>query len=535
MRLKLIVQFSLVSSVVLLFTSALFTYFNIEYLKDTFLESNIRTLDNLSETIIRTTHHGMLEDNREHVFQMIQAIGEQNDIEHIRLINKEGRIIYSTKSDEINSILDKITSKSCNSCHTGKRVLTDASPMNRSRIFYDREGIEILGMAKGIYNREECSQAPCHAHTEKSHLLGVLDVAYSLASMKSQLRIYRNNFILEILFLMITISLCLTLLTQKLINQPLKKLLHHTKAVAKGDWKLIELNPGDEMGELADAFNDMTLKLKKAREERENWAATLETRVDERTKRLQEMQSALIRSEKLASLGELVAGIAHELNNPLTGILINTSMTVKDPRLDPELRKDFETIINETKRCADIVEHLLNFSRVSDPQKAANNISETIERTLSLVEHHADFHDILITKDYMPDIPLIFFDSNQIEQVFVNILVNASQAMPKGGDLKISTRLEEEEGYVSISLSDTGSGIAPENMDKLFDPFFSTKGHKGTGLGLSVSYGIVESHGGSIEVESMVGAGTTFTVKLPITEAVPAQQPDNTSSENGPD
>lgn len=530
MRLKLIVQFSLVSSIVLLFTSALFTYFNIEYLKSAFLESSVRTLDNLSEIIIRTTYHEMLNNNREHLFQMIREVGTQDDIEHVRLINKEGRIIYSTINNEINSVLDKISSRSCNSCHAGEKVLTSASSMNRSRIFNNRKGLEVLGIARGIYNQKECSQAPCHVHSEESNLLGVLDVAYSMTAMRSQLKVYRTNFIVEILFLMITISLCLMLLTEKLINQPVKKLLHHTKAVARGDWKLISLNPGDEMGELADAFNDMTVKLKKAREERDNWAATLETRVEERTNRLQEMQSALIRSEKLASLGELVAGIAHELNNPLTGILINTSMTVDDPRLDQELKKDFETVIKEAKRCANIVEHLLNFSRVSDPQKAANDIRETIDRTLSLVEHHADFHDIRITNEYMQEIPLIYFDSSQIEQVFVNILVNASQAMPKGGDLKIATEFDGEEGYVNVSFSDTGSGIPLENMDKIFDPFFSTKGHKGTGLGLSVSYGIIESHGGLIEVESVVGSGTTITVKLPAIRTLPEKQPDDNST-----
>ncbi len=519
MRLKLIVQFSLVSSVVLLFTSALFTYLNLETLEKTFLESYIENTDNLSETILLATHHEMLANDRERLYQMIEEVSNHREINRIRVINKDGIITFSSDKQEMNNLIKKETESGCQTCHRFDRTLTQATSMDLSRVVTSRDGKSSLNMIKPIYNRESCFVADCHIHSSDATVLGILDMSVSLDRMTARIANYRNITFLQILFLILTISLCLTLLTQKLVNQPVKMLLEHTSAVAKGDWRFIDSAPGDEMGELADAFNDMTSKLKKAREEREEWAATLETKVQERTQELRNMQSVLIRSEKLASLGELVAGIAHELNNPLTGIMIHAPMIESDPRLDPSLKDDCQTIIQEAKRCSKIVGDLLNFSRVSDPQKTSCSINPVIDRTLALVEHHPDFHNIEILRDYGEKIPEVLIDTSQIEQVLVNMLVNASQAMTEGGKLTIETDFLTEEKMVLITIVDTGTGIDEKDLDKLFDPFFTTKA-KGTGLGLSVSYGIVESHGGDIQVKSKVGEGTTFVIKLPITTPV---------------
>ncbi len=211
-----------------------------------------------------------------------------------------------------------------------------------------------------------------------------------------------------------------------------------------------------------------------------------------------------------------MAGIAHEINNPLTGILMYASLLARDTRLDPGLQGDLAIIVRETHRCSNIVRELLNFSRESLPDKTPGSVNRVMDFSLALVENQAYFHNIQITRLYDPQIPAIPMDSAQIQQVFLNILVNASQAMPEGGKLTIQTGVDPQTEEVFIWIGDTGCGIPPENLEKIFDPFFSTKGHQGTGLGLSVSYGIIENHGGRIEVESEPGVGTVFQIRLPI-------------------
>jgi two-component system NtrC family sensor kinase len=228
------------------------------------------------------------------------------------------------------------------------------------------------------------------------------------------------------------------------------------------------------------------------------------------------MQSVLVRSEKLASLGELVAGIAHELNNPLTGIMIHASLVSGDPHLEEGLKEDCQTIIHEAARCSNIVKELLDFARVSDSQKEMRPITKAIDRTIALIEHNVDFKEIEIIREYDSDLPEIMMDASQIEQVLINIMINSSQAMPHGGKLVIKTGRGGAPDHIYVRIEDTGCGISEENIEKLFDPFFSTKGHKGTGLGLSVSYGIIQSHGGEIVVESKVDVGTAFTIVLPL-------------------
>ncbi|RQW76746.1 MAG: two-component sensor histidine kinase, partial [Geobacter sp.] len=211
-----------------------------------------------------------------------------------------------------------------------------------------------------------------------------------------------------------------------------------------------------------------------------------------------------------------VAGIAHEINNPLTGILLFSSMISKDEKLDPRHKSDLETVIRETERCAKIVRGLLEFSRESVPQKKWTSLNAVMMAALGLIKNQALFQNITIATDLSPDVPKIPADPNQLEQVFINILLNASHAMPGGGTLGIVTGYAEDRNYALVKISDTGHGIPAENLRKIFDPFFTTKENSGTGLGLSVSYGIVNNHGGTIEVESAVGEGTTFAIKLPI-------------------
>jgi two-component system NtrC family sensor kinase len=382
----------------------------------------------------------------------------------------------------------------------------------------------VLGLAKAIYNQESCYIASCHFHPENFKVLGVLDITVSLEHNNTLISAFRNKIIALTLFLLALLWLSMTFFTQKLVNKPVKFLLQHTKLLARGELDAtVKYISNDELGELADAFNTMTINLRMARNELEEWGRNLEAKVEERTSEVRQIQAQLVRSEKLASLGELVAGIAHEINNPLTGIMVFASLLSNDPKLNPDLRSDLETITRQAERCARIVKGLLEFSRESTPHKQPASLNDIMDATFALIGNQASFHDITVSKDYGMDIPEVMVDPNLIEQVFVNILLNASHAMPDGGELRINSGVSPETTHVYMKINDTGCGIPEEHLKKIFDPFFTTKETKGTGLGLSVSYGIIESHGGKIEVESTVGVGTTFTVKLPIEKLFPAE------------
>jgi len=516
MRLGLMIKFAIISSVVILFTMSVFILFNISELKTAFMDVYTTDVDNLSETIIATTHHAMLVGDVDEAYQLMERAGIQENIKNIRLIDKQGVIRFSLYENEIETVIDSSQDPSCDMCHYEGKPRVQASTMDRRRVFPDERGEEVMGITRGIYNDPSCSQPSCHYHPADVNLLGVLDIVVTTENVMAQITRYRNNVLVELVFLLIALLLCLNLLTGKLITQPVNTLLDHTRALSRGEWPFIENTTNDEFGELAESFNEMTSSLKKAGEDREKWAATLETKVEERTQQIREMQSVIIRSEKLASLGELAAGIAHELNNPLTGIVLHASIIEDNPELPPHLKEDLHTITGEADRCARIVKNLLDFSRKTEPTKAMNNINDTIDRALSLVENLAPFQNIQIVKEYSDNLPDLLLDPGQIEQVFVNMFVNASQAMEDGDSLILSTGLELRGEAVHIRVQDTGQGISEKNIGRIFDPFFSTKGAKGTGLGLSVSYGIIEGHGGTIEVRSEVGKGTVFTITIPV-------------------
>jgi two-component system NtrC family sensor kinase len=510
----LIGKYTLAIGVVVLATMSLFAYLNLHTLRAHLLEDAVRDVDFLSETILQTTHYQMLEDDRKRVYLMIEEVGTQEGIEHIRLINKDGIINFSTEPAETGAVLDT-KAEACTVCHAANVPLVHASSMNRSRFFKDANGKDVLGIARGIYNEPVCSNAACHVHSPEIKLLGVLDVIVSLDRVKKNLNEHRGNVAILTLCLLLLMAMVLTLLTQTLIDEPVKRLLRHTERVAAGDFtSRIEVVSEDELGQLAASFNHMTANLQDTHYDLNELMHNLEAMVEERSRKIQEIQSRLLQSEKLASVGELAAGVAHEINNPLTGIVMFASLVLNHKDLSPALRDDLQIVLQETRRCSDIVRRLLEFSRSSLPCKEVGSVQRLLEQTLALVLYQASFHDIHIIRHFREGVPEILLDPNQIQQVFMNLLINASQAMSGGGVLELSVDLDGD--WVVTRLHDTGSGISAENMKKIFDPFFTTKGSSGTGLGLAISYGIIHSHGGTIEVESTVGEGTTFTIQLPV-------------------
>ncbi|TET70552.1 MAG: HAMP domain-containing protein [Candidatus Aminicenantes bacterium] len=321
-------------------------------------------------------------------------------------------------------------------------------------------------------------------------------------------------------------SLCVVLLlvilyfsTTRIIN-PLQKMVVATQKISAGDLThKVEVSSKDEIGYLADSFNQMTADLEAANEKLIEWGKTLEKKVEERTKELTEMQAHLIQSEKLASLGKLAAGVAHEINNPLGGILIYSHLLLEDIDKNNPHYENLKKIVKETSRCKDIVKGLLEFARPKEPEMSLISINDIAEKSLSIMERQALFQNIKIKKTYTSDLPKIVADSAQLQQVFMNVIINAAEAMEGNGILALSTSLSRDGTCIEVKFSDTGHGIMEEDKKRLFEPFFTTKEvGKGTGLGLAISYSIIQKHHGTIEVKSELGKGSTFTVKLPLTE-----------------
>jgi len=502
------------TGIAMVFTVASFTYLMLGDLNRTSLQEAIKDSDYISETIIRTTHHQMLDNHFERVHEMIVEVGNMDGMERIRLFNKRGVVTSSTDDEEI-GVVFSADSEVCASCHmSGGVTLVDASPDGRSKIVTNNSGHSVLRQVRGIYNQPSCYTAACHFHPPDVRVLGVLEVQISLDMLRTVLLSFRTNLILFVVCLLVMLAACLYAATEYFVNRPVSRLLDHTRFLSSGKLDThIDPLADDEIGELTISFNDMTKNLCRAQEELVQMTEGLEVKVAERTSKIEEMQQKLLHSEKMASLGELVAGIAHEINNPLTGIMVFTSMSLEKSELPPEVRSDLRTVLDETQRCADIVKRLLEFSRETPPAIEIVDVNELLEKTFTFLERQVSFHNIIMEKHFSDSLPKIHGDPVQLKQVFMNMLVNASQAMMLGGMLKAGTSLWEEQG-VEVYVSDTGCGISEERLKNIFDPFFTTK-RNGTGLGLSVSYGIVQNHGGKIDVESRVGEGTTFRIFLP--------------------
>lgn len=302
-----------------------------------------------------------------------------------------------------------------------------------------------------------------------------------------------KRFLFYIFFVVLLSAMAVSRSVSKKILRPLKEVEEITKSISAGNFRKIDMEPPrDELGSIIEAVNSMSEKLRTREEE-------------------------IIQSKKLASMGILVAGVAHELNNPLNNIsMISQTYTELYDKLDRQQRLEFmHRIEGETERIKEIVKNLLDFSKPKEPNLRKSEANAVLRRTLKLVQNMLDISKINTVIEYGKRLPPVFIDEDQIQQVLVNLIINAIQSMPSGGDLNISTRSREDKRAVEIEIKDTGKGIPREFIPHIFDPFFSTKEEGGTGLGLWVSYGIIKNHNGNIRVESTVGKGTVFTVQLP--------------------
>jgi two-component system NtrC family sensor kinase len=573
--------------------------------------------DLLSETVKRSTEDYMLENRSDRIRRQIEAIAGDARIERVRVFNKQGRIAFSSDPAEVGRVVDK-RAESCFACHAQDRPLEKPPVPERVRVFAGDSDHRVLGIVNPIQNQPSCASATCHAHGSDQTVLGVLDVTVSLADVDQQFAAARDRIVGLAVAAIVMTGLLLRWLSRRLVGRPVEDLTAGTRRVAAGDLTTtIPVTGRNELAELARAFNAMTAQLA-------------------------EDQRQLTQADKLASVGRLAAGVAHEINNPLTGVLTYASFLLDRAGGTPELRDDLEVVVREAKRCREIVRGLLDFARQTPPRRQPTDLNAVVRRAVAVVMNQLQLDHVALTLDLADDLRSVEADPNQMQQVLVNLLLNAADAIgDRGGTIRLASREVQvpprghepirravcrngcdlldpgvrigglhairvlrgnsgrewgycldpvygrfkhvsaepsEEGVVApamcprcrtplvepestcdrcgaatfavlgpgdepirwctrmgchfatweacerrgpvpaveLSVEDNGRGIAREDFPKLFEPFFTTKGVRGTGLGLAITWGIVESHGGTIEVESTRDAGSRFTVRLPL-------------------
>lgn len=478
--------------------------------------------DRICDIIRSGARFQMLRNDREALYRMIRDIGSEAGIRQIRILSKTGNISFSTNEVEINRVVDK-GAEACFGCHAQAAPLEKLNRSDRARVFTSPEGERVLGVILPVDNHPDCSSAACHVHPAAQKVLGVIDVQLSLASADRQIAeqqsmLWRFTAVASA----VLGAMCLGFVWW-MLYRPLRDLVSGIRRVAQGNLgDPIPRHSSDEIGEVADEFNHMTAELQSARTEITEWTRTLEERVERKSRELERAHHTLLHSEKLASVGRLAATVAHEINNPLFGILTNARLARKHvdrSDLGAEQRAGLTgklaIIERESRRCGEIVKNLLMFSRQSPPKLEDVALEEVVERTVALVRHTYDVQGIALEVDLHHEGARVKGDSGQLQQVLLVLLVNAAEAMAQGGHVRIASRLEA--GRLVVSVKDDGPGIPADLRDRIFEPFFSTK-QEGprTGLGLAIASGIMEQHAGSIQVESVEGRGTEFLLRLPV-------------------
>jgi len=487
-----------------------------------------------SDTIQHATFRAMLEDRRVDAFEVMRDIGRQEGVEGVRLLSRDGHVAFSTEEDEAGKLLAQ-TSEPCMGCHAAGRPKVHLAPAERKRIF-ERNGHRVLGFVTPMLNEPRCYSAACHAHSPDQNVLGVLDVNLSLAGMDTRVDEFRRGSLALTAIGVLLLSVFFLIFARVNVVRPVQALLEGTRRVAVDELDTeIRVHSKGELGLLAASFNDMTRSLRRAEGELRDLMQGLERQVEERTADLKQAQTALVQSEKLSSLGRLSASIAHEINNPLAGILTFAKLVIRllegktvDEPVRRELVKHMSLVQRETERCSAIVKSLLDFARERPVVLRETSINQAVEEALQLLAHQIALQGLTLEKRLAPT-PPVMADFGQLRQAVVNIGINAIEAMGKNGKLTVTTR-SSPDGGADIVISDTGPGIPKELLPRVFEPFFTTK-EKGTGLGLAVVYGIMQRHGGLVDVRSEHGRGATFTLKLPPLGkgAAPGEGADRTS------
>jgi two-component system NtrC family sensor kinase len=518
----------LLSGMLIIF--ALLGYLNVRLHRQHLEQNTLLTAERVSDVIRHSTTDYMLRNDRDGLHHLIETMASEPGIEKIRIFDQEGRITYTTDTVELDHVVDK-TAEACYACHSQSQPLARLNRPDRFRIYRNKAGIRVLGIITPIENQPSCSNAACHAHPAEQHVLGVLDTNLSLARADVQLAQSSRVMIVYTGCALLLIACVSWFFVWRVVGKPVKVLERGTHRLAAGGLGYqIDVQSRDEIGDLADSFNEMSRQLQAEHSENLAWTHILEERVEQKTRELKRAHEHALHTEKMASIGKMAAVLAHEINNPLSGILTYSKLlrkwierasnaengTEQATARRKEMYEALDLIASESRRCGDLVKNLLVFSRTTPMNLQPANLNTVIDRSLRLVQHQLDLAGIHVEQQLDIALPQIKCDAAQIEQVLLALIMNAADAMPHGGNLWLTTSVDSERGQVRVVVRDDGSGIPPQILQRIFEPFLTTKETgKGVGLGLAISHSILERHNGHIAVESEVGKGTTFTVTLP--------------------
>lgn len=523
------VVFIITISSVFLFVSfgVIFRSVNEEYMKSVISENG----NNIGFLVEGALYHSMLENDRTSLQGTLNVINTMSGIDDVNMYDNNNNLVYTSISNDPTHHSDP----DCKSCHKDFATMFSAEEKSHRIIDADSECImnpsnnknsRHLLIKSPILNNKSCSTSSCHAHSPDDVVLGSLIIKMPLEGLDSALEKSTKDYTMLAALMTLLLVIFLIIFTNKKIKKPLNELVKASEAVAKGDKSTrLEIKPNQlsDMRMVSYAFNKMLDNLQTATNELQNWSQQLEYKVQKKSEELGQAQNELINIERIASLGKLSLSVAHEINNPLSGILIYTKLISKqltnqelDPTKKESMLKHLKLIENETKRCGDIVKGLLDFSRKDQNNFEPKHLHEILMETYELMSHPMKVANIHFLSDFSAKADLISCSPNQIKQICVAILVNASEAVSENGEVLFRTTNPDEQ-HIRIEITDNGVGISEEDVPHIFEPFFSTKEKEsGIGLGLAIVHGIVQSHKGRTDVKSERGKETTISITLPL-------------------
>jgi len=523
---QVIIVITILSGLLFASFGIIFRSVNEEYMKSVVRQNG----NNIGLLVEGALYRSMLQNDKVALQSTLDIINTMTGVDDVNMYDEGNNLVYSSFSGSMKGH----NNPNCIQCHADFKQMFPGKEKSYRIIDIDSEckmskrdsSCRHLLIRSPILNQKSCYQSSCHAHKASDEVLGSLIIRIPLEHLDAALSKSLRDFFLLATLMTFLLVFFLIWFTRKQIKKPLTAIIKASESVTKGDKNTrlqIKDNQLDDMRMVSQAFNDMLDNLQSASIELQNWSRQLEYKVRKKTEELGEVQNELIQIERIASLGRLSLSVAHEINNPLSGILTYSKLAYKQlskleldaEKIEPIL-KHLKLIESETKRCGDIVKGLLDFSRTDQNDIKPKHLYEILDETYDLMEHPMRIANIHFLKDYNAASDLINCSHNQIKQACVAVLVNASEAVLENGEIILRTSNPDDRN-IKLEIIDNGLGIDPEDLLHILEPFFSTKQRaSGIGLGLAIVHGIVQSHHGNIEVKSELGKGTNVSITLPL-------------------